>query len=62
VLGRGLRRPQEPVTAEIDVGVVGPADLDTWIELVVAGFAVPDTGGVGGDTQPAYEVCGIGWA
>ena len=52
VLGRALHQAQEPANPGIDIAVVEPAELDQWVDLLVAGFAAPDTGGVGGDALP----------
>ena len=55
VLGRGLGQHLAPPSPEIDVSVVAAAELDAWVDLVVAGFATPDTGGVGGDALPESD-------
>jgi GNAT superfamily N-acetyltransferase len=39
-----------PETAGVEVRICGAADLDTWVDLVVEGFAHPDAAGV-----PSHE-------
>lgn len=47
VLGRPLRSGESlPVAAGVDVRRGGEDDLDTWIDVVVTGFAHPDDQGV----------------
>ncbi|MGE0814020.1 MAG: GNAT family N-acetyltransferase [Vicinamibacterales bacterium] len=56
VLGRPLAAPAEvPTPPGVAVARVDDADRGTWVNVVVAGFAEPDTGGVGGDEPPPSD-------
>lgn len=46
VLGQALPAPAAGATSGISIRRAGPADIDTWIDAVVEGFAHPDAVGV----------------
>ena len=57
VLGHPLSASERPSPDHIRIDCVEPADLAEWSEVIVAAFASPDTGGVGGDTiPPSHEL------
>ncbi len=55
VLGHPLNGVEAATPAEIAIARVAPGDLADWVELVVAAFAAPDSGGVGGDAVPPSD-------
>jgi GNAT superfamily N-acetyltransferase len=55
VLGCALAGGAAAGPPGIAIHAVDEADRDHWVDLVAAGFAAPDTGGVGGDAIPPSE-------
>jgi GNAT superfamily N-acetyltransferase len=52
VLGNPLSGVDRAASSDIVVEPVPPARLAEWVEIMVTAFAVPDVGGVGGDSVP----------
>jgi GNAT superfamily N-acetyltransferase len=50
VLGLGLPAAPMMVAPDVHVAPSGTAEFDVWLDIVVSGFATPDTGGV-----PSHE-------
>jgi GNAT superfamily N-acetyltransferase len=46
VLGRRLPAARSPLAPDLEISPSGPEELATWLDVVITGFAHPDTQGV----------------